>query len=77
MGSDVLQALNEVGFEKYTTKLKEFMQNYNQDKEDKRNHTGAYNQIGESNNTGLKRGIDMVAADDQRDLNIEDMGQEE
>ena len=37
MASDVYQALNEVGFEKYTTQLKEFMANYDQEKEEKKN----------------------------------------
>ena len=36
MASDVYQALNEVGFEKYTNQLKEFMANYDQEKEDKK-----------------------------------------
>jgi hypothetical protein len=31
---DVLQALNELGFEKYVEPLKDFMANYNADKED-------------------------------------------
>ena len=60
MGSDVLQALNEVGFEKYTQKLKEFMENYNQDKEDKRSHAAGANNGDNTNAAGLKRGIDMV-----------------
>ena len=77
MGNDVLQALNESGFEKYTVKLKEFMENYNQSKEDQRNNIRAPINTETGSNTGIKRGIDMVMNDNQRDLNIEDMGMNE
>ena len=33
---DVYQALKEVGFDNYNIQLEEFMKNYSQDKEDKR-----------------------------------------
>jgi Cdc6-like AAA superfamily ATPase len=32
--TDVYQALNELGFDKYVEQLKDFMSNYNADKED-------------------------------------------
>ena len=36
VADDVYKALNEVGFEKYASELKEFMKNYDQDKEEKK-----------------------------------------
>ena len=36
MSQDIYQALNELGFDKYTTELKDFMRNYNADKEEKK-----------------------------------------
>ena len=53
IASDVYQALNEVGFEKYTLELKDFMKNYDANKEEKKQLMG------------VKRQTDQEAADEQ------------
>ena len=53
MAEDVYQALNEVGFDKYTTQLKEFMSHYDQEKEENR-----LNKV--AGNIAVKRNIDLI-----------------
>ena len=61
LAKDVYQALRELGLEKYEHQLQDFMQNYDQDKEEKKL----------VKQQGVKRGVNLTAEDDQIDLNQE------
>ena len=58
MSDDIYKALNEMGFDKYTTELKEFMRNYNAEKEEKKHQIQAQ-----------KRALETNDNDDEVDLN--------
>ena len=58
MVQDVYQALKEVGFDNYNIQLEEFMKNYNQDKEDKRENKNI--QSAKSTKQGIKRSMNLL-----------------
>ena len=58
MAQDVYQALKEVGFDNYNIQLEEFMKNYNQDKEDKRENKNI--QSANSTKQGIKRSMNLL-----------------
>ena len=58
MVQDVYQALKEVGFDNYNIQLEEFMKNYNQDKEDKRENKNI--QSSKSTKQGIKRSMNLL-----------------
>ena len=54
------QALNEVGYEKYTQQLKEFMRNYDQDKEDQRQNKAQV--------AATKRNIEFIEDEEDQEM---------
>jgi hypothetical protein len=72
---DVYQALKEVGFEKYLGELKDFMANYNADKEDtvaivggmpkKRGHAGVTVSAGKLGDAAKDQDEDMEDDEDE------------